>query len=61
MFVRRIQMGKARKPQTGEVADYRIDKRHGIVIEARRVTGADGMTLRLLPGGGQAIRLIFSR
>lgn len=54
-------MGKARKPQTGEVADYRTDKRDGIVIEARRVASADSITLRLPPGGGQAIRFIFSR
>jgi alpha-glucosidase len=37
-------------------ADYRTERRHKIVIEKRRVTAADTLTLRLAPGGGQAIR-----
>lgn len=40
----------------GDDADYRTEKRHSIVIEKRRVTAADALTLRLAPGGGQAIR-----
>ncbi|MES2445146.1 MAG: glycoside hydrolase family 97 protein [Pseudomonadota bacterium] len=40
----------------GDDADYRTDKRHSIVIEKRRVTAGDTLTLRLAPGGGQAIR-----
>ena len=40
----------------GDDADYRTDKRFSIVIEKRRVTAADTLTLRLAPGGGQAIR-----
>ena len=40
----------------GDDADYRSDKRHSIVIEKRVVTNADSLTLRLAPGGGQAIR-----
>jgi len=40
----------------GDDADYRTEKRHSIVIEKRRVTAGDTLTLRLAPGGGQAIR-----
>jgi alpha-glucosidase len=40
----------------GDDADYRTDKRHSIVIENRGVTAADTLTLKLAPGGGQAIR-----
>jgi len=40
----------------GEDADYRTDKRHSIVIEQRRVSSADEMSLRLAPGGGAAVR-----
>jgi alpha-glucosidase len=41
----------------GPTADYRG---HGkdIVIEERPVTSADVLTLRLAPGGGQAIRFV---
>jgi alpha-glucosidase len=41
----------------GPTADYRA---HGkdIVIEEREVTSADVLTLRLAPGGGQAIRFV---
>ncbi len=41
----------------GDDADYRT-KREDIVIEKRDVTRADTLTLRLAPGGGQAIRFI---
>ncbi len=40
----------------GDDADYRTEKRHSIVIETRTVTSTDSLTLRLAPGGGQAIR-----
>jgi alpha-glucosidase len=40
----------------GDDADYRTEARHSIVIEKRRVTSADILTLKLAPGGGQAIR-----
>ena len=40
----------------GDDADYRTDKRHSIVIESRSVTANDTLTLKLAPGGGQAIR-----
>lgn len=40
----------------GDDADYRSDKRFSIAIEKRKVTAADTLTLRLAPGGGQAIR-----
>lgn len=40
----------------GDDADYRTDKRHAIVIEQRKVTSADSMSLRLAPGGGAAVR-----
>ncbi len=42
-------------------ADYRTDKRHAIVIESRKVTAADTLTLALAPGGGQAIRFVASK
>ena len=42
----------------GPDADYRTDKRHSIVIETRKVTAADTLTLALAPGGGQAIRFV---
>ncbi len=42
----------------GDDANYRTDKRHSIIIEKRRVTSADSLTLRLAPGGGQAIRFV---
>jgi len=41
----------------GDHADYR-DSREDIVIEAREVTSTDTLTLRLAPGGGQAIRFV---
>ncbi len=40
----------------GDDADYRTEKRHSIVIEKRAVRATDTLTLRLAPGGGQAIR-----
>ncbi len=42
-------------------ADYRTDKRHNIAIETRKVTSADRLTLKLAPGGGQAIRFVAGR
>ena len=42
----------------GPDADYRTDKRHAIVIETRRVTAGETITLDLAPGGGQAIRFV---
>ncbi|WP_168846624.1 glycoside hydrolase family 97 protein [Sphingomonas sp. S2M10] len=40
----------------GDDADYRTEKRHSIVIEKRAVSAADTLTVKLAPGGGQAIR-----
>ncbi|MBO9624313.1 MAG: glycoside hydrolase family 97 protein [Sphingomonas sp.] len=40
----------------GDDADYRTEKRHSIAIEKRRVRAGETLTLRLAPGGGQAIR-----
>jgi alpha-glucosidase len=40
----------------GDDADYATDKRHSIAIEKRRVKSGEAMTMRLAPGGGQAIR-----
>jgi alpha-glucosidase len=37
-------------------ADYRSDKRFGMVIEQRTVTAKDTMALHLAPGGGAAVR-----
>lgn len=45
----------------GDDADYRTGKRHSIVIERRAVTSAGTLTLRLAPGGGQAIRFRAGR
>jgi alpha-glucosidase len=45
----------------GDDADYRTNKRHSIVTENRAVTSADTLTLKLAPGGGQAIRFKAGR
>lgn len=45
----------------GDDADYRTDKRHSIVIESKKLTSADTLTLRLAPGGGFAIRLVAAK
>jgi alpha-glucosidase len=45
----------------GDNADYRTDKRHSIVIEQRRMTSADVLTMRIAPGGGFAIRIKAGR
>ena len=41
----------------GPNADYRTNGKD-IVIEERDVTSADTLSLRLAPGGGQAIRFV---
>ncbi len=45
----------------GDDADYRTAKRHSIVIEKRTVTSIDTITLKLAPGGGQAIRFVAAK
>lgn len=40
----------------GDQADYRNEHRFDLVIEQRTVSATDKLTLRLAPGGGQAIR-----
>ncbi|MFM9979037.1 MAG: glycoside hydrolase family 97 protein [Sphingomonadaceae bacterium] len=45
----------------GDDADYRTAKRHSIAIEKRIVSSADTLTLRLAPGGGQAIRFVAGK
>ncbi len=50
------QMYVAEIYRDGDDADYRTDKRHSIVIEQRRVSSADEMSLHLAPGGGAAVR-----
>ncbi len=42
-------------------ADYRTAKRTAHVIETRRVRAGDALTLKLAPGGGQAIRFVPAR
>jgi alpha-glucosidase len=42
----------------GPNADWKGAARQDIVIEQREVTAADVLTLRLAPGGGQAIRFV---
>ncbi len=44
----------------GDDADYRTEKRHSIVIEKKSVKAGDNMTLKMAPGGGQAIRFVES-
>jgi alpha-glucosidase len=48
---------RAQLYRDGASADYRTNP-GDIVIEERIVTSADTLTLRLAPGGGQAIRLV---
>jgi alpha-glucosidase len=45
----------------GDDADYRTAKRHSIAIETRTVTSGDMLTLKLAPGGGQAIRFVAAK
>jgi alpha-glucosidase len=45
----------------GDDADYRTEKRHSMVIEKRTVKAGDSMTLKMAPGGGQAIRFVASK
>jgi alpha-glucosidase len=42
----------------GDDADYRTDKRHSIIIESKKLTSADSLTMRIAPGGGFAMRLV---
>lgn len=48
---------KAQIYRDGDHADYR-GKGKDIIIEERSVTSADTLTLRLAPGGGEAIRFV---
>ena len=41
----------------GDAADYRTAARHDITIEQRMLTPADRLDIRMVPGGGFAIRL----
>jgi alpha-glucosidase len=41
----------------GDQADYRNEHRFDLVFERRAVRAGDTLTLKLAPGGGQAIRL----
>jgi alpha-glucosidase len=45
----------------GDDADFRTAARHSIVIEKRPVRAGERMTLKLAPGGGQAIRFRAAR
>ncbi len=45
----------------GDDADYRTEKRHSMVIEKRKVAVGDNMTLKMAPGGGQAIRFLATK
>lgn len=42
-------------------ADYRTEKRSAMVIEKIKVSAGEKLSLRLAPGGGQAIRFVRSR
>lgn len=41
----------------GDAADYRNEKRFDLKVEKRNVSSTDVLTLKLAPGGGQAIRI----
>ena len=45
----------------GDDADFHGDKRFRFARETREVTSADSLTLRLAPGGGEAIRFVPKR
>ena len=45
----------------GDGADFHGDKRFRFARETREVTSADSLTLRLAPGGGEAIRFVPKR
>jgi alpha-glucosidase len=49
---------KAEIYRDGDDADYRSEKRHSIIIEAKDLTNMDSLTIRMAPGGGFAIRLV---
>jgi alpha-glucosidase len=55
-FLTRGRRYTAQIYRDGPNADWHGDARHDIVIEERIVTRDDTLTLRLAPGGGQAIR-----
>jgi alpha-glucosidase len=55
-FLERGKRFEAEIYRDGEDADYKTDKRHSIIIEKRKVTSSDRLSLKLAPGGGQAIR-----
>jgi alpha-glucosidase len=55
-FLERGVRYRAQIYRDGPNADYRGDARKDIIIEERRVTRNDTLTLQLAPGGGQAIR-----
>ncbi len=55
-FLERGVRYRARIYRDGPNADWRGDARRDIVIEERAVTRDDTLTLKLAPGGGQAIR-----
>lgn len=42
----------------GDDADYKTEARHSIKIETIKVRGGDPLTIKLAPGGGQAIRFV---
>jgi alpha-glucosidase len=41
----------------GEQADYRTAHRFDLVVEKRKVSAADSLSIKLAPGGGLAIRM----
>ena len=41
----------------GDDADYRTARRHSIVIDTRRVSAKDTLSVRMAPGGGFAVKL----
>lgn len=49
---------KAEIYRDGDDADYRTDKRHSIIIESKDLTSTDGLSMRIAPGGGFAIRIV---
>jgi len=55
-FLDRSRRYVAQIYRDGDEADFRTDRQFDLVVEERRVGRGDRLTLRLAPGGGQAIR-----
>ena len=59
-FLERGRRYRAEIYRDGDDADFRTNPR-SIVIEARNVTAADRLVLRIAPGGGAAVRFVTAK